>query len=189
MADGPRRRCFLTIPCGTHVNLGVHSNGRDCSSAAVRPHRGRAWCRTVEGRWAVRSPWRIDIARDKEDGELFDVQVPPRRPAELSVLHLEPAPGGILLLMSLRWRLGDGTSSCAGHDERHWFVAAVPERIGPPSTVATAMEALKPGAEIEPLLQSRLQGPAQGPQPAEERKPFSRQGEWFFVRGTGTGRR
>ena len=30
-----------------------------------------------------------------------------------------------------------------GHDERHWFVAGVPERA-PVSNVVTAMEALKP---------------------------------------------
>ena len=64
-----------------------------------------------------------------------------------------------------------------GHDERHWFVAAVPEAAAV-STVATAMEALKP-FDVR-RLQDRL---AVKPRKRNRRRneAFVRQGEWFFV--------
>lgn len=133
----------------------------------------RARVRTVDGRWAVEAV-AIDIARDR-DGELFDVQVPPRRSAELSVLHLEPARRHLLLMSR------DGGSEThkflCGHDERHWFVAAIPENRSA-STVATAMEALKP-AEIV-TRQSRLQVRSKD-RNRRKNEAFLRQGEWFFV--------
>jgi hypothetical protein len=64
-----------------------------------------------------------------------------------------------------------------GHDERHWFVATVPDVWGV-ATVATAMEALKPAA-------ARLSQIKHGVRPKERhdrRNPgYIRQGEWFFL--------
>lgn len=64
-----------------------------------------------------------------------------------------------------------------GHDERHWFVATVPDERGV-ATVATAMEALKPAA-------ARLSQMRHGVRPKERharRNPgYIRQGEWFFL--------
>ena len=45
--------------------------------------------------------------------------------------------------VNLRAHANIAARSPCGHDERHWFVAAVPETAAV-STVATAMEALKP---------------------------------------------
>src|SRR5688572_22176141 len=72
----------------------------------------------------------IDIRKDAE-GEFFDIRVKPD--VELSVVDID-APRRHLLLMSKivdnRGRATKNKFLC-GHDERHWFVAAVP---GAPAT-------------------------------------------------------
>jgi len=64
-----------------------------------------------------------------------------------------------------------------GHDERHWFVAAIPESE-PVSTVAGAKIALKPE-------QVRTREEALGVSRKEsfrrKNAAFVRQGEWFFI--------
>lgn len=64
-----------------------------------------------------------------------------------------------------------------GHDERHWFAAAVPGSRGV-SGVRSALEALKP-AEV------RIESEALGVRPRDfaSRKTaaYKRQGEWFFL--------
>jgi hypothetical protein len=62
-----------------------------------------------------------------------------------------------------------------GHDERHWFVAAVPE-VGGVSGVATAKAALQP-AEVRRVVARKR------PQDAFRRRnsAYVRQGEWFVV--------
>ena len=56
------------------------------------------------------------------------------------MLDAEPADRHLLLLVREN---GAKNKLLCGHDERHWFVAAVPEGAGA-STVASAKEALKP---------------------------------------------
>lgn len=64
-----------------------------------------------------------------------------------------------------------------GHDERHWFAAAVPNSSGV-STIQTAISALKPQAVQ--ARETRLQVPTR--KRDRRRNPaFLRQGEWFFV--------
>lgn len=113
----------------------------------------------------------IDIARDPE-GEFFDIGV--GRVDSLSVVDVQPRIRHLLLMS----RQSDGNHKfLCGHDERHWFVAAVPEREAA-SNVATAMEGLKPQAVR--LLQERLKVK---PKKRNRRRneAFIRQGEWFFV--------
>jgi hypothetical protein len=121
----------------------------------------------------------IDVGRDG-DGEFFDVAVPRSSEIELAVLDVQP-PQRHLLLMA---RDDDGKHKfLCGHDERHWFVAAVPEGRSA-STVATAMEALKP--DYVRWQQSRLRVKT-GKRNRRRNEAFVRQGEWFFVpppRGT-----
>ena len=64
-----------------------------------------------------------------------------------------------------------------GHDERHWFVAAVPESA-PVGTVRQAKEVLKPADVL--AAQSRL---GIGTKGRNKRKNavYHRQGEWFFL--------
>ncbi len=64
-----------------------------------------------------------------------------------------------------------------GHDERHWFVAAVPESA-PVGTVLQAKEALKP-AEVQ-TAQGR-QGLRAEARNRRKNAAFRRQGEWFFL--------
>jgi hypothetical protein len=80
-----------------------------------------------------------------------------------------------LLLMSDQ---NDGKHKfLCGHDERHWFVAAVPERAAV-SSVKTAFEALKPVAVRQ--LETRL-GVKPRKRNRRRNEAFVRQGEWFFV--------
>jgi hypothetical protein len=131
----------------------------------------RAKVRTDLGR-SRRDGVAIDIRRDRE-GEYFDIAVGRDQP-ELNVLDAQPRLRHLLLMS----RDDDEKHKfLCGHDERHWFVAAVPERT-PASNVKTAFEALKPGAvqfelnrkQVKPKLRNRRRNAA-----------FLRQGEWFFV--------
>src|SRR5262249_8677602 len=64
-----------------------------------------------------------------------------------------------------------------GHDERHWFVAGVPESA-PVGTVRQAKEALKPAEVRTAQALKRLKGEARD---RRRNAAFVRQGEWFFL--------
>jgi hypothetical protein len=115
----------------------------------------------------------IDVRADRA-GEYFDLLVGPRSTAELAVIDMHPQLRHLVLMS----RDDDGKHKfLCGHDERHWFVAAVPESRAV-STVATAIEALKPDGvrwrerrlPLKPRNRYRRRNPV-----------FVRQGEWFFV--------
>lgn len=116
----------------------------------------------------------LDIGRDR-CGELFDIQLSNETPAEVEVLHMEPRQRHLLLLA--RSDSSEKHKFLCGHDERHWFVAAVPEDRAV-STVRTAMEALKPAAVVG--RQVRLQV-RQKNWNRRRNAAFVRQGEWFLV--------
>src|SRR5262249_2948158 len=85
-------------------------------------------------------PVTLDIRSD-DKGEFFDVAVRPGAAVEVDVLDLRKRERHLLL----RARQGrDRFLYLCGHDERHWFVAAIPEAATGVSNVPTAMEALKP---------------------------------------------
>lgn len=115
----------------------------------------------------------IDVGRDG-DGEYFDVAITSPTPAELTVLDVQPASRHLLLMASDEQ--GKHKFLC-GHDERHWFVAAVPEYRAV-STVATAMEALKPGIVRYEQFRRRVKMRLRN---RRRNEAFVRQGEWFFV--------
>lgn len=115
----------------------------------------------------------IDIRRDAI-GEYFDVAANTEKSRELIVVDVQPRMRHLLLLS----REDDGKHKfLCGHDERHWFVAAVPE-TEPAATVQTAMTALKPTRIRE--LESRL-GVKSRKRNRRRNEAFVRQGEWFFV--------
>lgn len=130
-------------------------------------------------RWENRgsvSPLGIDIAQDKR-GSYFDIVLRGVNDLDLSVLDVRPSMRHLLLMARLpqNTKISKEKFLC-GHDERDWFVAAVPGQSA--STVVTAMEALKPQAVIA----------AQSTLPMKQRDKvkrhtdaYIRQGEWFFL--------
>ncbi|HEX2747517.1 MAG TPA: hypothetical protein VHM91_05900 [Verrucomicrobiales bacterium] len=120
----------------------------------------------------------LDVRRD-DDGEFFEVRLPSAaQPVpELLVLQTDRQDRHLLLLA----KTADGRKDrfLCGHDEREWFVAAVP---GNASTVADAKEALKPAEVRAAQAQAGLNREA-----AQRRKneAFIRQGEWFFMPAPG----
>jgi hypothetical protein len=115
----------------------------------------------------------IDIRRD-EEGEFFDIALASEARTDVRVVDTQPRLRHLLLLTEQ----SDGKHKfLCGHDERHWFVAAVPERASV-SNVRTAFEALKPLAvrlrETELKVRPRKRN-------RRHNEAFIRQGEWFFL--------
>lgn len=115
----------------------------------------------------------IDVGNDRE-GEFFDISILPEQLEETEVIDVQPSLRHLLLLS----RQDDGKHKfLCGHDERHWFVAAVPERAMV-SGVKSAFDALKPkevrGLESRLGVKSKLRN-------RRRNGAFVRQGEWFFV--------
>jgi hypothetical protein len=115
---------------------------------------------------------RIDVRSDGR-GEYFDIRFAGSgEPAGVEVVDVAPRDRHLLLLV----RQGAEKSKfLCGHDERHWFVAAVPE-VGGVSGVATAKAALQPASVRRVVARKR-------PNDAFRRRnsAYVRQGEWFFV--------
>jgi hypothetical protein len=120
----------------------------------------------------------VDIQSDRQ-GEYFLV----RKPADVAIEVLDLWPRDRHLLLMARHQNAERTDMprkskfLCGHDERHWFVAAVPEDKGV-SNVQQAMDALKPQAVWDSMSQHGV--------PMEDRNQrrtagFVRQGEWFFL--------
>src|SRR5690242_18664467 len=112
----------------------------------------------------------LDVQADRK-GEFFEIVRQPGAEAEIEVLDVQPADRHLLLLV----REGkDKSKFLCGHDERHWFVAGIPE-AAPVGTVRQAKEALKP-AEV----QARQVGLKAKARSRRKNAAFVRQGEWFF---------
>jgi hypothetical protein len=94
---------------------------------------------------------------------------------DVSVMQAEPKQRHLLLLVR---KLADEPQLdrfLCGHDEREWFVAAVP---GGASSVRQAMDALQPLAVRDALARSQVSSRKRH---ARKNRAFRRQGEWFFV--------
>ena len=118
----------------------------------------------------------VDIQRDRA-GEFFEfrLQESRRTATEITVLSLDVQDRHLLLLVrSHEGELKKERFLC-GHDEREWFVAAVP---GNASTVTQAKDALQPR-----LVQRKVVSAGVPRRQRHWRKnaAFRRQGEWFFV--------
>jgi len=121
-------------------------------------------------RWTVSAvrPVAIDVVRDRR-GEFFDIAV--RRDVKVEALDVDALDRHLLLLA----RVGEEKPRyLCGRDERHWFVAAIPE-VTPVSTVEDAKLALRPRAVVRGAAASRKR------LLARRTAEFVRQGEWFFV--------
>ena len=111
-----------------------------CSSILQNSASARASVRNDAGRNADTGV-RIDIGHDLE-GEFFDIAVTRSANSGLVVVDTQPRLRHLLLLSR---QDDDKHKFLCGHDERHWFVAAVPER-GSAANVKNAFEVLKPVA-------------------------------------------
>ncbi len=120
---------------------------------------------------------RLDIGSDRR-GEFFDVRLDTEQ-ATVEVVDVRPLDRH-LLLMSRDLATGEKEKFLCGHDERHWFVAAIPP--GSASNVASAMDALMP-AEVARELDRRHVRRQRRHQ--RRNAAFVRQGEWFFVPAEG----
>jgi hypothetical protein len=138
--------------------------------AKLGPIRRRRW---VQPRRVV-----IDIGRDRH-GEFFDIQLDTG--VDVDVLDVQPKDRHLLLLTRVT---GEGSAPAetkdkflCGHDERHWFVAGIPESA-PVGTVVTAKEALKPQSVRD--AESGQRG-KRAKRLRRKTDAFVRQGEWFFL--------
>ncbi|EMI44513.1 hypothetical protein [Rhodopirellula sp. SWK7] len=133
----------------------------------------------IENRWRpAPGPIVIDIGHDRR-GEFFDIQA--TEDADVTVIDVQPRDRHLLLMVrQSAERANDPVRKdkfLCGHDERHWFVAGVPE-TAPVSNVITAKESLKPE-----LVRDRESGKKGKRTKRLRRKTdtFVRQGEWFFL--------
>ena len=122
-------------------------------------------------------PWigqpRIDIRRDRQ-GEYFEIRFEGgEREVDVEVVDARRDDRHLLLLV----RDGDEKSKfLCGHDERHWFVAAIPEDARGVSGVTAAMQALQPEHVRAAVKQKRPADPF-----SRRNDAYRRQGEWFFI--------
>ena len=115
----------------------------------------------------------IDIGHDA-GGEFFDIAIGRDAPDELKVVDAQPRLRHLLLMS----RQNDEKHKfLCGHDERHWFVAAVPERAAV-ANVKTAFEALQPPAVKHELNRRKVKRKNRN---RRRNDAFVRQGEWFFI--------
>jgi hypothetical protein len=114
----------------------------------------------------------IDIQTDRY-GEFFDIKVGPEEQVGYEVIDLRPDMRHLLLMAR---RPNEKQKFLCGHDERHWFVCAVPGASV--SSVKRAMEALQP-AEVRSAVQRRVKRIKN--RLRRRNHAFVRQGEWFFV--------
>jgi hypothetical protein len=121
-------------------------------------------------------PIRVNVLRD-DSGEYFEITH--RHDVIVDVVDVRRADRHLLLLARNGGWLGDEQPSkfLCGHDERAWFVAAIPETASV-SNVQDAKDALKPEAVWESI---RAHGVPPHKRDSRRTKAFVRQGEWFFI--------
>jgi hypothetical protein len=117
-------------------------------------------------------PVALDVRSDSK-GEFFEIGLG-AKDVDVDVLDLRKRERHLLLRTRTN---ADSDLFLCGHDERHWFVAAVPERAGV-SNVATAMEALKPAEVLAAQAQQGVKGKDRR---RRKNAAYRRQGEWFFL--------
>src|SRR6266496_3148660 len=137
----------------------------------VRSH-GRQGDRT----WISLRDFVVDIRRDGK-GQFFELRVPTHLSRALAVTVMQSEPKRRHLLLSVRKSGGKPQLDrfLCGHDEREWFVAAVP---GGASSVRQAMDALQPAPVRQALASHKV---STNKRYSRKNRAFRRQGEWFFV--------
>lgn len=118
----------------------------------------------------------MDIQRD-DHGQFFELRIPQQLSGALDVTVMQSEPKRRHLLLMVRRTTGEASLDrfLCGHDEREWFVAAVP---GGASSVSQAMDALQPAEVRGALAREQV---ASGQRHTRKNRAFRRQGEWFFL--------
>ena len=120
-----------------------------------------------------RTDYALDIVHDRR-GQVFELQLSAEREPQLEMNVLQCARHERHLLLLVKSQEAKDRFLC-GHDEREWFVAAVP---GGASSVVQAKLALQPGAVQRAADEAGLN---QQERVRRHNRAFIRQGEWFFV--------
>jgi len=115
----------------------------------------------------------LDVRADRE-GEFFEVRHSQASDPEVSVLDVQGQDRHLLLMVRER---NEKRKFLCGHDERHWFIAAIPESASV-GTVLQAKEALKPVEVQSAQARQRLGSKARN---RRKNSAYRRQGEWFFL--------
>ena len=126
--------------------------------------------------WISPQDYSLDIHRDGK-GEFFELRVPTHLSDALDVTVMQSEPKQRHLLLFVR-KPGDKPQLdrfLCGHDEREWFIAAVP---GGASSVRQAMDALQPAPVRQALASHKV---STNKRYSRKNRAFRRQGEWFFV--------
>jgi hypothetical protein len=124
-------------------------------------------------------PLQVDV-RVEHGREFFDILY--RENVHLTVPDCRPTDRHLLLVANTYDPRTPGARAdrdvfLCGHDERHWFVAAIPERAGV-YNVQAAKDALKPALVWEAMADHAV------PMAHRDRRrtaAFVHQGEWFFI--------
>jgi hypothetical protein len=138
-----------------NIEMKFERIGARARTRVIQPLREWSW---IDQRWRTEpyQPVEIDVRRDRR-GEFFDIAL--REDVTVEALDVDRTARHLLLLARVD---GEKPRYLCGHEERHWFVAAIPEAT-PVSTVEGAKRALRPAVLDRVEVQ------------------FVRQGEWFFV--------
>ncbi len=115
----------------------------------------------------------LDVRKDPK-GEFFDISSLPDAKVAVEVIDVQPNDRHLLVLVREN---NQKHKYLCGHDERHWFVAAIPETAAV-GTVRQAKEALKPREVLREQGRLRLAAKARN---RRKNAAYVRQGEWFFV--------
>jgi hypothetical protein len=120
---------------------------------------------------------RFEIGIDQgEHGETFCLRFPSDGSVTAKVLDADRYQRHLLLNVVHRG-LGVSQKYLCGHDEFHWFVAALPEKSAA-ATLPQAMESLKPDAVRQEQRRKRVK---RSRRRNRHTTAYLRQGEWFFV--------
>jgi len=126
--------------------------------------------------WVEPQDFAMDLRRDG-DGEFFELRVPTHLSESLEINVMQALPDKRHLLLAVRNTLKKKQLDrfLCGHDEREWFVAAVP---GGASSVRQAMDALQPQDVRDAITRNHVSSRKRY---SRKNRAFRRQGEWFFV--------
>jgi hypothetical protein len=148
------------------------TESKNMNTNAIETMFGRIGARVRVSDASIRNRSGIDIRTDRH-GEFFDIRVATQEEVEYEVVDLRPDIRHLLLMAR---RPNEKQKFLCGHDERHWFVCAVPG--GSVTNVVKAMEALQP-AEVQSAVRRRVKRIKN--RLRRKNSAFVRQGEWFFI--------